>query len=235
MRLRTVIVDDEQQALNLLTTYCKQAEQLDLVASFTDPMQAMHFLNNNPVDLLISDIDMPAMSGIELRKSLLYPVATIFITAHSEFAIDGFDLEVIDYLLKPVIFPRFLKAINKAGQRIAMMEKSTVHSSHSANPDFIFVKVNGARLRINVMDIHYIESQRDYVLIYLKTKHYIVLQTLTQIGQTLENPLFVRIHRSFIVNLAHVDLIEKDHLFINNIDLTIGKTFRSELLSRLDS
>ncbi|MFT6903035.1 MAG: two-component system LytT family response regulator [Colwellia sp.] len=233
MLLKTVIIDDEQQALNLLTTYCKQAEQLDLVARFTDPLQAMHFINNNQIDLLISDIDMPGISGIELSNSLLQPVATIFITAHSEFAINGFDLDVIDYLLKPVIFPRFLKAINKVNQRITMMGKSMVNSSHPNNPDFIFVKMNGARLRINVVDIFYIESQRDYVIIYLKTKHYMVLQTLTNIIEVISNPLFIQIHRSFVVNLAHVDSVEKDHLFINNIDLTIGKTYRTDLLSKL--
>jgi len=233
MRLKTVIIDDEQQALNLLTTYCEQIEQLDLVARFTDPLQAMHFINNNKIDLLISDIDMPAISGIELRSSLLQPVATIFITAHSEFAINGFDLDVIDYLLKPVIFPRFLKAINKANQRITMMEKSMVNLSLPPSPDFIFVKVNGARLRINVMDIYYIESQRDYVMIYLKTKHYMVLQTLSNIIDIIQNPLFIQIHRSFVVNLAHVDSVEKDHLLINNIDLTIGKTYRTELLAKL--
>jgi len=233
MRLKTVIIDDEQQALNLLTTYCEQIEQLDLVARFTDPLQAMHFINNNKIDLLISDIDMPAISGIELRSSLLQPVATIFITAHSEFAINGFDLDVIDYLLKPVIFPRFLKAINKANQRITMMEKSMVNLSLPPSPDFIFVKVNGARLRINVMDIYYIESQRDYVMIYLKTKHYMVLQTLSNIIDIIQNPRFIQIHRSFVVNLAHVDSVEKDHLLINNIDLTIGKTYRTELLAKL--
>jgi len=233
MRLKTVIIDDEQQALNLLTTYCEQIEQLDLVARFTDPLQAMHFINNNKIDLLISDIDMPAISGIELRSSLLQPVATIFITAHSEFAINGFDLDVIDYLLKPVIFPRFLKAINKANQRITMMEKSMVNLSLPPSPDFIFVKVNGARLRINVMDIYYIESQRDYVMIYLKTKHYMVLQTLSNIIDIIQNPRFIQVHRSFVVNLAHVDSVEKDHLLINNIDLTIGKTYRTELLAKL--
>jgi DNA-binding LytR/AlgR family response regulator len=234
MRLKTVIVDDEQQALNLLITYCKQAEQLHLVASFTDPMEAMRFINKNSVDLLISDIDMPTMSGIELRKSLPQSIMTIFITAHSEFAIDGFDLEAIDYLLKPVIFPRFLKAINKISQSVNTIAKPTINSPQSNSHNFIFVKVNGSRLRISVTEIHYIESKGDYVMIYLETKHYMVLQTLTSLEKTIKNPLFVRIHRSYIVNLAHVDTIEKDHLFIGNKDFTIGKTYRKALLSRLD-
>jgi len=233
MRLNTVIVDDEQQALELLTTYCKQAEQLHLVGSFTDPIEAMLFVNDNPVDLLITDIDMPGISGIELRKSLLQSITTIFITAHSEFAIDGFDLEAVDYLLKPVTFPRFLKAINKVSQTKIATERSHSAFAQSAARNFIFVKVDGARVRIDVMDIQYIESQGDYVLIYLKTKHYMVLQTLTSIEQSIQNPLFVRIHRSFIVNLTHVDRVEKDHLYINNIDLSIGKTYRTKLLSRL--
>lgn len=238
MCIKTVIVDDEQQALDLLSTYCHQTAEIELLGSFTDPMEAMNFINNNAIDLLISDIDMPIMSGVELRKSLLSPIATIFITAHSEYAIDGYDLEVVDYLLKPVVFSRFLKAINKVSQQVNTTEKInppvTTPTDSLISTEFIFVKVNGARIRINIKDIYYIESQRDYIIIHQKTKHYMVLKTLTQILKTISNPLFVRIHRSFIVNLAHVDLIEKDHLIINDIDLTIGKKFRTELLTKLD-
>lgn len=234
MRLTTVIVDDEQQALNLIKSYCNQSEQLDVIASFTDALKAMDFINNHRIDLLISDIEMPAISGIELRKNLIEPISTIFITAHSEFAVDGFDLDAIDYLLKPVTFPRFLKAINKSIKKAKTNDQSIALLTQSTNHDFIFVKVDGVRQRIDLRDIRYIESQRDYVMIYVKNKHYLVLQTLTNINQTIKDLNFIRIHRSTIVNLIHVDSIEKDHLYINGVDLSIGKTYRTDLLEKLD-
>jgi len=231
--LKTVILDDEEPALELLETFCLQTQKIQVVGRFSDANQALNFLQNNTVDLFISDINMPWLNGVELKKMLPEDLHTIFVTAHSELAIQGFDVGAVDYLLKPVLFPRFLKAINK----VINLQKKPLQNSPLQTSSFIFVKDGSLKRRIEFDDILYVQAQGDYLSIQLTGKRFMVLQTLNDFLGLLPSHHFVRIHRSTIVNLAKVDVINKDHLIIAGEDLTIGKTYRSqvsELISPLD-
>ncbi|QSX40706.1 LytR/AlgR family response regulator transcription factor [Shewanella cyperi] len=224
--MKLVIVDDEQPAISLLLSYCSKIPQLEVCATFEDPLLAMQYMNSHDVDVLISDIDMPGLNGIELCKSLVRPIKTIFVTAHDDFAVEGFGLSAIDYLLKPVAFPRFLQAINK----ISLNGTAITGPSK----DYMFIKIDGIKKRVDIQEILFIEAQGDYLKIKLKDKHYLILQTMSEIDKQLQGFDFIRIHRSYIVNLAYVDLIDKDYLVIGDCELTIGKTYRNALHARLN-
>jgi len=232
MLINTVIIDDENHSLDLLNNYCQQLPQLKVLSTFTDPLMALSFINNNNVDLLITDINMPLLSGIDLKESLPDNIATIIVTAHSEYAVQSFNLDVVDYLLKPVLLPRFIKAVNKASAiiKINIDEKNSVDKA-----SYTFVKDGSTRKRINFTDILYIQAQGDYLSIHLVDSRLMILHTLSDFLALLPSDNFVRIHRSTILNLAKVDYVDKDHCVIQGVDLSIGKTFRTKLLKSLDS
>ena len=234
MPLKTVILDDEVHSLELLSSYCQQSPMVEVVATFSEPLVALQFLNTNDVDLLITDINMPSLTGLELKQSLLTDIATILVTAHSEYAVEGFNLAVVDYLLKPVILPRFLKAINKANTLItskSVNKQITVNDNEAGR--YLFVKDGHLRKRINFDDIAYVQAQGDYLHIQMQDNNLMILHTLSEFLQLLPANNFIRIHRSTILNLAKVDYIDKDHCVIQGQDLSIGKTYRNQLLSAL--
>lgn len=240
MSLKTLLIDDEQYSLDLLKTYCKQISEIDVIAAFSCPLQALSFIQNNEVDLIISDVDMPGLSGVELAQSLSKPIPTILITAHAQYAVEGFALDVVDYLLKPVMLPRFIKAVNK----VVLRNKDLSMVAKAVEPKYLFVKDGQLRRRISCAKISYIQSQGDYLEIHLSASlndtgdnasktSLLLLYTLTEFLEMLPAKDFVRIHRSTVINLARVDYVEKDHLVIEGQDLNIGKTYRSSLLSIL--
>jgi DNA-binding LytR/AlgR family response regulator len=230
MPLRIVIIDDEHHSLELLTSYCQKIATLEVMKTFSDPLEALPFLNNTSIDLLITDINMPSLNGLELKQSLLKEIPTILVTAHSEYAMEGFNLDVIDYLLKPVLFPRFLKAINKAQSLITRQQKSP---KLNEGGQYIFVKDGQLRKRVNLDAIAYVQAQGDYLIIQMDDSKLMILHTLTDFLDLLPQNNIVRIHRSTILNLAKVDYVNKDHCIILGQDLTIGKTYRSQLLKLL--
>jgi len=232
MLINTVIIDDENHSLDLLSNYCQQLPQLNVLSRFTEPLMALNFINNHDVDLLITDINMPLLSGIELKESLPDNIATILVTAHSEYAVESFNLDVVDYLLKPVLLPRFIKAVNKA-ITIIKTNKEEKNSVDKAN--YTFVKDGNLRKRINFDDISYIQAQGDYLSIHLTDTRLMILHTLSDFLALLPSDNFIRIHRSTILNLAKVDYVDKDHCVIQGVDLSIGKTFRVKLLKSLEN
>jgi len=228
--LKTVILDDEEPALELLEIYCLQTQRIKIVGRFSDANKALIYLQQHDVDLLISDINMPMINGIELKKILPEKLYTIFITAHSEQAVQGFDVGAVDYLLKPVLFPRFLKAINK----VANLNSQTIKNEPQQKQAFIFIKDGNVKRRIELDDILYVKAQSDYLSIHLTDKRFMILHTLGDFLNLLPSESFVRIHRSTIVNLAKVDTINKDHLYIAQNDLTIGKTYRPQVTALIE-
>lgn len=235
MPLNIVLLDDEQHVIDLLSAYCESIDAVDIVGRFSNPIQALNFINNHPVDLLISDINMPQVSGIELAQSLTRDVKVIFITAHSDYAVAAFELDVIDYIVKPVLLPRFLKAISKAQNAISASEPSTKElgnrelSNREQSARYIFVKDGGVKKRLVFDEILFLHAQGDYTEIRLKDKKLLLLGTLSSFQQLLPEREFVRIHRSYIVNKSNVDSVDKDHLNINGQDITIGKTYRQNI------
>lgn len=224
--MKVVLLDDESHVTELLTQYCKSIEAIELEACFSNSAEALHYINTHNVDLLVSDINMPLISGLDVVKSLNKQIKVIFITAHSEYAVDAYEVDVVDYIVKPVMLPRFVKAISKVQQVLAAR---VTPQNKSPLPRYIFVKDSGVKKRILLDDILYLHAQGDYTEIVLSTAKLLLLGNLSSFEQSLPTHEFIRIHRSFIVNIAKVDAIDKDHLMIGNIDLTIGKTYRAKI------
>lgn len=245
MKLRTVVIEDEKPALNLIVDYVGKTPSLDLVASFQSGIEGLDFINRNTIDLVLLDIHLPEISGIEIATNILTNPMIVFTTANPDYAIEGYELDVLDYLLKPIVFPRFLKAVSKAVKQFELnkLEEVETPSTHNTaetesekpSPSFMFVKVDNRRIKQNLDEVLYIEANGDYVSIHTTQNTAILsLQTMSQVLEKLPKSSFVRIHRSYIVNLKHVDIVEKDHLLIGDLDLTIGKSYRANFLKLVE-
>lgn len=223
--IKCIIVDDEPLAISLLENYVRKIPFLELVFSAENPILALEYIQNNDADLIFLDIQMPELSGINFMKIVGDKKKYILTTAYSEYALEGYEHNIIDYLLKPVSFDRFHKSAIKAQERFTFPD----HSSES----YFFVKSSGQQHRINFSDILYIESIKDYVNIKTLNEEFIVLDTL----KSLENQLserFVRVHKSFIVNLDKTKNIGiKRIALLSEQEIPIGESYRSHLLSKI--
>ena len=231
-----IIIDDEQHAIDVLEHYIGQIPSLRLLASFNNPLDALQFLNRNPVDLLFLDIQMPEISGLELIKTIPNPVRIILTTAYSEFVTDGFELEVADYLLKPVPFPRFLKAVQRVQQSIAQNPVKEQAETDAAD-DYFFVKteLKGRMLKINFRDIDYIEGERNYVSIYHNGTRTMALLNMKDLEDRLPARYFMRIHKSYIIAVEKIVAIEGNTVFLRGIKegTLLGNTYRAAFLERM--
>jgi DNA-binding LytR/AlgR family response regulator len=223
MSLTCLIVEDEPLARSLLTDYVKKIPSLELIAACSNPLETLEILKTTPVDLLFLDIQMPELTGIGLLKALTKKPMVIFTTAYSEYALEGYELDVVDYLLKPVTFERFLRAVNKA----------QIHSTAQPNKpamsigdDFIFVKDGTKLVKIMINDILYVEGLKDYVTIYTKTQKVVSLQRLKALEEQLPASLFVRIHNSYIVSLRAITSVHKSEVEIGTAFLPVGETYK---------
>ncbi len=210
--IRVLIVDDEPLALEILETYVRQIPELELVGSCSNALEANQMLQHENVDLLLADIQMPQMTGIDWLKSLTHPPLVIFTTAYPEFAVQGFELNAVDYLLKPIAFDRFLKSINKAIAIIGSQDKQ--NDQGKLRQDFIFVKADKKLLKLHYDEILFIEGLKDYVIIYTDQSRIVTLQTMKSLEEKLPEKMFVRVHRSYIVNLERIHSIHTDDIEI---------------------
>jgi len=229
-----IIVDDEQHAIDVLEHYVKQIPSLQLLASFTNPLQALELLNREKVDLLFLDIQMPEISGLDFIRAIQGRSKVILTTAYSEFVTEGFELEVEDYLLKPIPFPRFIKAI----QRIHSAPPTTeLPNSGALVDDYFFVKteLKGKMLRINFKDIDYIESMKNYVAIHHNGIRTMALLTMKDLEDRLPATRFLRIHRSFIIAVDKITAIEGNTVLLRNIreGILLGDTYRPAFLEKM--
>ncbi len=229
--MKTIIVDDEPLALEILEEFISKVPELKLIKKCQNAIEAGEVLRKHDIDLVFLDIQMPQLTGIEFVKSLTKPPKIIFTTAFSQYALEGFELNAVDYLLKPIAFDRFLKAVNKA-----MDQNGTHVSDHEeleSGPDFIFVKADKKLIRLKYNEIQYVEGLKDYVIIKTDTGRIITLQTMKSLEEKLPQPKFMRIHRSYIINLEKivavvgnmVEVLEKGQSKL----LPIGKNYRDEL------
>ncbi len=232
--MRVLIVDDEPLAVDVLETYVQQVPGLELVATCSNALDANAILEREDVDLILLDIQMPELSGIDFVKSLDKPPLIIFTTAYPNFAVEGFELNAVDYLLKPIPMDRFLKAINKARTQLQADHGETALDSE----DFFFVKADKKLVKVAYSDIIYIEGLKDYVIIRMETGRVITLQTMKYLEQKLPAGRFRRIHRSYIVNLDKILSIDGNALEIKDRKetklLPIGKNYRDELLELIN-
>ncbi len=240
--LNVLIVDDEPLALDVLETYISQMPELRLVKRCSNALEANEALKSNDIDLMFLDIQMPQLTGIDFVKTLSDPPMIVFTTAYPNYAIQGFDLNALDYLLKPISLERFMKAVNKAVDQAEManMEVPQTTGAPAVNDglDFFFVKADKKLVKVNFDDIIYIEGLKDYVIIRLHLGRVITLQTMKNLEERLPKNLFRRIHRSFIVAMDKVLAIEGNMVEVMEKDkpklLPIGKNYRDDLLQLIE-
>ena len=230
-KLRCIVLDDEPIGREIIENFVKEIDFLELVDSFDDPVKALMFLESNKVDLIFSDIQMPKITGLDLVKSLENPPIIIFITAHRDFALDGFETGATDYLVKPVRFDRFLKAVNKAKDYINLKQNSTVHQ---VNSDRIFIKSDGKLTKILLDEILYVEAQGDYLKIVIQNETYTTLATLKSMDEVLTLPKFFRVQRSFIINLEAIRSLSGNMVeLVNGKSISIALNKKEELYQLL--
>ncbi|WP_289658838.1 LytR/AlgR family response regulator transcription factor [Flavobacterium panacagri] len=214
-KLKCIVVDDEPIARDIIESFISEIPFLQLEASFGEPSKALMHLQENTIDIVFSDIEMPKFTGLELAQALTNPPVIIFITAHRNFALDGFETGASDYLVKPVRFDRFLKAVNRAKEYLSLKKTASVHQ---INSDRIFIKSEGKLIKILLNEILYVEAQDDYLKFVINGGSYMTLGTLKAMEEVLKLPMFFRVQRSFILNLESVRSLNG-----NRIELIDGK------------
>lgn len=220
MPLRCCIVDDEPLAVQLLAGYVQKTGGLELQLATTDAFAALEHVRTQKPDILFLDIQMPELTGIQFIKIIQDSCMVIVTTAYSEFAVQGFELNVLDYLVKPIPYERFIMAIDKAKQRSSALQRNET-------PTHIFVKTDYRLVRINVADILFLESFRDYITIHTFQEKIKTLQSLRSFAETLPSPAFLRVHKSFIIAIDKITAIENNRILIRQTYIPIGDTFRT--------
>jgi two-component system, LytTR family, response regulator len=235
LSLTCVIVDDEPLARNLLTEYVRKIPYLQLVEVCASPLAAMDALRRQPVDLLFLDIQMPEITGLTLLKVLQQKPLVVLTTAYSEYALESYDLDVVDYLLKPISFDRFLRAVEKARQRQETSQPApTEPPAPQAPQPYIFVKDGTKLVKVRLSDILYVEGLKDYVAIHTRQQKIVTLQRLKNLETLLPEHFFIRIHHSYIVSLEGIDTIHRDKVQVGKVFLPISETYRKPFKDFID-
>lgn len=234
--INVIIVDDEPLALDVLETYIEKIPELNLVKRCNNALEANEALKNHDIDLMFLDIQMPQLTGTDFLKTLSNPPLVIFTTAYANYAIEGFELNAIDYLLKPISLERFMKAVNKAVEQIELQRKDNAATiASSDDPNFIFVKADKKLIKVSYDEIIYIEGLKDYVIIRQDSNRIITLQTMKSLEEKLPDTIFKRIHRSYIVNMNKINAIVGNMVEVMEKGqakhLPVGKNYREELLN----
>lgn len=235
MNIRCLIVDDEQYARKLLADYVTKLPELDLIAQCRNSMEAMSVLNNETIDLMFLDIQMPDLTGIDLLKSLPSKPLVIFTTAYSEYAVEGYQLDVIDYMVKPIAFDRFVQGVNKAVERMKLKARaeSLTLSREVKTDEFINLKADYKIYKVRINDILYIEGLREYVSFYTSERRYIVLESLKNLEARLSSEQFMRVHKSYIVNTLKIDSLHGNTIEIGKKEIPIGMSYSAEVKEKL--
>lgn len=232
MSIKCLVVDDEPPARDLLLSYIARLSDLEVTGQCSSGLEAFEFLQKNPADMMFLDIQMPKMNGLELIKTLHQRPRIVLTTAYREYAAEGFDLDVLDYLVKPVSFERFLKTIAKYNFYVSAQQNGAEGATDDNTFDtaYMFFKVNKDMVKIFLKDILYIESIRDYLKIVTAEKSYITYQRISYMEEKLPEGRFIRIHKSYIVATAHINAFRNDTLKINNFELPVGRLYRQKFL-----
>lgn len=229
--MNCLVVDDEQHAIDILVHYIGQTPYLHLTASTTNPIEALQIVNEQRIDLIFLDIQMPELTGLDFIKAIHGKAEVILTTAYSEFALESYELDVVDYLLKPIRFPRFLQAVQKAAKESA--------ESHEADEtdledDYIFVKTEskGKLLKINLADIDYVEGMKNYVAIHCAQKKTLVYTSMKELEERLPHKAFLRVHKSFIIPVQKITGIEGNLVRLKNViaEILIGESYKPDLM-----
>jgi two-component system, LytTR family, response regulator len=223
-----IAIDDEPKALEVIERYCQKISLVSLKATFREPLKAIEFLNREKVDLIFLDINMPDISGMQLLQTLSPRPLIIFTTAYSQYAVESYDLNALDYLLKPITFDRFLMAINKAAA--ALSSKNTTGLDEDAA---VLIKSGPQTYRIKVNEILYLEKNGNYITVHLKDGNILIRENMGDIFDLVPAADFIRVHKSYVVGIRHISMIEVHQLIVNGEKIPIGSTYRDSLRDRL--
>jgi len=230
--MRCIAIDDEELALELLEDNISKVPYLELVGSFNNPLTAISVIQEQNVDLVFLDIQMPGITGLQLIKSLNPRPMFILITAYEKYALDGFDLDVVDYLLKPVSLERFIKACNKAWE-LHKLKNKPAEISKEADPSYFFINADYSHIKIDFADIVWVEGLKDYLKIHLRenAKPIVARLSMKSMEEQLPSSMFIRIQKSFIVSKQHITSIRKNSVFIGTVELPIGDNYKEAILA----
>lgn len=229
--MKCVAIDDEELALELLEDNIRKIPYLELSAKFNNSLKAIQFLQENEIDLVFLDIQMPGLTGLQLIRSLPKNSMYIFVTAYERYALEGFQLNVVDYLLKPVALDRFVQACNKAFELYQLKGKSSTFVA-GKKPSYLFINADYSLIKINFADVIWVEGLKDYIKIHLKStsKPVVSKTSMKLIEEQLPSSVFLRIHKSFIVSKEYVTSVKKSSMFINDVELPVGDTYREAVI-----
>ncbi|MGB0524761.1 MAG: LytR/AlgR family response regulator transcription factor [Flammeovirgaceae bacterium] len=230
--IKCLIIDDEPLAIQIITQHLEQLPDFELVHTFQNPIDGFNFLKTTPIDLLFLDIQMPLLTGIDLIKSLENPPPIIFTTAHRNYAIESYELDVVDYLLKPIAFTRFFKAINKFKSLRQIPVPSTPIQHAEPTNDHLYVNANKRYIKVLFAQINYVESIKDYIRIHSGDQTIITKEKISEFEQKLPHG-FLRIHRSFIVNLAKISAFTSKDVEIGEQEIPIGESYKKLVINVL--
>ena len=231
MKVRCLIIDDEPLAINVIKNYLEQIEDIELVNTFGNAIDGLNFLNNNSVDVIFLDINMPVLDGLNFIKSLENPPLIIITSAYHEFAIETYELDVLDYLVKPIEFPRFMKAINKVYKRLDVNKASL---EQSKKRPYIFIKIDKKKMKKIFLDeILIIECLKDYLKINTTAGKHIIHSTLFDFTKLLPSRDFIRIHRSYTIAIDKIDTVEGNSVEIGGIRYVIGRSYIEEVKGKI--
>lgn len=243
MPIDCLIVDDEPLALDLLKSYAERTQLLNIVGCCQNAVEAGHLLQSQKVDLLFLDIQMPKLTGFELLNTLRHPPKVIFTTAHRDFAIKAFEIEALDYLLKPISFQRFLKAINRAHHALSLQpagfaaeapEQQPPLPPTSERPEFVYIRSDRKMVKVKLEDILYIESLKDYVSIHTHQERYLTKQRISYMEEKLPTDNFLRVHRSFLIAIDKITAFSSSTIELGETEVPVGRSYRDEVLERLE-
>ena len=223
MKIKCIIIDDEPLAINVIENHLKNFDHVEIVATFNNPLKAYAILEQEKVDVIFLDINMPQMTGFTFIENLNYKPLIVITTAYREYAVKSFELNVLDYLVKPIPFNRFLKTINKVYQQLYI--SNTSGDSHLQQEPHIFLKVNKKLIKVNLNDILYIESLKDYIKVITTIGDYVVHKSLSAITEELPQSNFIRVHRSFTISINKIVALEGNTIEIANRKVPIGRNY----------
>ncbi len=239
--MNSIIIDDEPLAIDVLVDYCKKMDFIELEGTFTNPLEAISTIKEKKIDLIFCDIDMPQISGIDFIKSLDNKPMFIFTTAYSQYAVEGFNLNAVDYLVKPIPYNRFIKAVSRAKEILTYKKKpanSNVFPSHgdtNESQNYIFVKAEYESIKINLNEIEYIQGLKDYLKVHIagSNKAILTLMSFKEMLDKLPSNQFLRVHKSFVVNVTCIKTVQRNRIVINDVRIPIGESYKASFFAML--
>jgi len=226
--MKAIIIDDDQFSISLLEQFIAQTEFIHLQQTFSDPISALSYLSSNKTDLILLDIEMPKMSGIEFLNTMQKgDQKIILVTSHKEYALEAFEHHVVDYLVKPVTYAKFFRAVSAAGEMVSR------NSETPSDDEFVFVKKDSRIIQIRKSEILWVEALGDYAVLNTAKEKFVLHNTLKSVGEKLPAQNYIRVHRSFIVRTDKIEKIEDNTIFCNNKTIPIGKSYREEVFKKL--